>query len=137
VFDDTASKLPPGSTVLAIVEMEGRMNSDRIKGTAQDLAGRAQQAVGDVADDQDLQGQGIVRQFTGKAQNIYGQVKDSLPDVADAASDYAGTAYSQSGDYARRGADLARREIEEFPLAAVLLAGAVGYLLAMVVHGRR
>ncbi len=113
------------------------MNSDRIEGTVREMGGRLERAAGDVTGDGDTQAQGVVRQFAGKAQDIYGQVKDSLPDVADAASDYAGTAYDRGDQYARRGMSLARREIEQYPLSAVLLVGAVGYLLAMLLHGRR
>jgi len=39
-------------------------------------------------------------------------------------------------DLSAQTSTLARKEIEEYPLVAVLLAGAVGYLLAMVLHGR-
>lgn len=138
------------------------MDTDRIKGAAQQVGGKVQRAVGEVADDPELQGEGVVRQVAGKAQNIYGQVKDSLPDVADAAASYAGkaqdiygqvkdnlpdvadtaasyagTAYDRGDQYARRGISLARREIETYPMSAVILAGTVGYLLAMLLHGRR
>ena len=113
------------------------MDTDRIKGTAQDVGGKVQKAVGDFTGDAGTQAQGMVRQVAGKAQDLYGQVKDSLPDVADAASEYAGTAYDRGDDYARRGVSLARREIEEYPLSAVLLAGAIGYVIAMLLHGRR
>ena len=116
--------------------MEVGMNSDRIEGTVRDAGGKLERAVGDITGDAGTQAQGVVRQFTGKAQDLYGQVKDSLPDVADSAADYAGTAYDRGDQYARRGVGLARREIEQYPLSAVLLAGAVGYLVGMVLHGR-
>jgi uncharacterized protein YjbJ (UPF0337 family) len=116
------------------------MNSDRIEGTAREMGGKLERAAGNVVGDGDTQASGVVRQIAGKAQDIYGQVKDSIPDVTgvtDAASDYAGTAYDRGDHYARRGMSLARREIEQYPLSAVLLVGAVGYLLAMLLHGRR
>lgn len=114
------------------------MNSDRVEGTTRDIGGKVQRAVGDLTGDANTQVQGVVRQISGKAQDLYGQVRDSIPDnVADTAADYAGTFYDRGDDYARRGVRLARREIEEFPLSAVLLAGAVGYLLGMLLHSRR
>jgi ElaB/YqjD/DUF883 family membrane-anchored ribosome-binding protein len=58
-------------------------------------------------------------------------------DVAQKASaqarEAAGEAYAQ-GERAAR--DLARR-VEEQPLAALMIAGAVGYAMAYLLHGRR
>ena len=150
------------------------MDTDRIKGTLQDAAGKVQKTVGDLAGDKSDQAEGALRQVAGKAQDLYGQAKDKLPDavsdyatnasqqaqdaarqvagkaqdlygqaqdrwpgVANVANDYAASAYDQTGEYARRGVSLARKEIEEYPLAAILLAGAVGYLAAVVLHSRR
>jgi hypothetical protein len=58
-------------------------------------------------------------------------------DVAQKASararEVAGEAYAQGERTAR---ELARR-VEEQPLAALLIAGAVGYAMAYLLHGRR
>jgi uncharacterized protein YjbJ (UPF0337 family) len=113
------------------------MDTDRIKGTAQELGGKLEKAAGDLTDDTGTQASGVIRQVAGRAQDLYGQAKDSLPDVMDTASGYANQAYDQSGHYARRGVGFARKEIEEYPMVAVLLAGAIGYLLALLIHGGR
>ena len=113
------------------------MDTDRIKGAAQDFGGKVQETVGRVAGDQKTQVEGVVRQIVGQGQDLYGQAKDTVRDVTDNFGDYANQAYDNSGDYASRGAQVARQEIGEHPLTSVVLAGAVGYLLAMIIHGRR
>lgn len=113
------------------------MDSDRVKGSVRELAGNAKKSLGDMTENAGTQAQGALEQVAGKGQDLYGQAKDSLQDFSDNAASYAGEAYDRGDHYARRGAKLARQEIAEYPLAAVLMAGAVGYLLAMALHGRR
>ena len=130
------------------------MDPDRIKGAAQDIGGKVQETAGKAFGDQGTQAEGIVRQVAGNAQNIYGQAKDSLGNVASSAQDlygqarnnaggvvgqaqeYASQAYQQASPHAERGTAVVRERVGENPLTAVLLAGAIGYLLALAIHGR-
>jgi uncharacterized protein YjbJ (UPF0337 family) len=130
------------------------MDPDRIKGAAQDIGGKVQEAAGKAFGDQGTQAEGIVRQVAGNAQNLYGQAKDNLSNVAssaqdlygqarqnvssaaDTVQDYANQAYRQASPHAERGTALVRDRVGENPLTAVLLAGAIGYLLALAIHGR-
>lgn len=56
---------------------------DKIKNTAEDVAGKAKEGAGDVAGDEQLKTEGKVDQATAAA-------KDALSDVKDAASEKAG-----------------------------------------------
>ena len=130
------------------------MDPDRIKGAAQDIGGKVQETAGKAFGDQGTQAEGIVRQVAGNAQNLYGQAKDSLGNVASSAQDlygqarnnaggvvgqaqeYASQAYQQASPHAERGTAVVRERVGENPLTAVLLAGAIGYLLALAIHGR-
>ena len=53
-----------------------------------------------------------------------------------AAQGYAQDLYNNSGDYIRQGTDTVSHKVEENPLVALLIAGAVGYGLALLIHGR-
>jgi uncharacterized protein YjbJ (UPF0337 family) len=59
------------------------MNTDQFKGTANKVAGHVQKAVGDLADDANLQSEGVAREFAGKAQETYGNAVDTVRDYAE------------------------------------------------------
>ncbi len=104
------------------------MDSDRIKGQAQAIGGRIESGTGRVADD-DLIAEGLARQVAGRTQAFYGQAKDEFRDAVGRATDYAGQAYEQ-------GSRELNHRVEANPLTAILIAGAVGYLLGMMVRRR-
>ena len=83
------------------------MDSDRIEGTARNLAGRAQEAVGTVTGDQQTEAQGAARRLAGSAQ-------ESMGHAADEARDY----------------------VKEQPFTALLIAGGVGFLLGALIVRR-
>ena len=148
------------------------MDTDRIKGAAQDLGGKVQETAGRALGEMPPQAEGVVRQVAGNAQNLYGQAKDNISSAASNAqdlygqakdnlgnvagnaqnlygqardnvsnaagtvTDYANQAYRQASPHAERGTQLVRDRVGENPLTAVLLAGAIGYLLALAIHGR-
>lgn len=124
------------------------VDTDRIVGGAKEALGKAQGAAGDVLGSNLDSVEGRFREAKGTAQNAYGQAKDSAADLADRAGDYAGDAYDRAGDYAndayergssylRDGRHAVSTQVEENPMLALLIAGAVGYGLALLVHGRR
>jgi uncharacterized protein YjbJ (UPF0337 family) len=126
------------------------MDRQRIEGEAKRQYGRAQEAVGEFAGDARTRAQGMARQAEGAAENYVGQARDTLREYADEASAYAGEAYERGMGMARRqwdryepdrylreGRQIVRRQVETHPLVTILVAGAVGYLLGYLIHGRR
>ena len=65
-----------------------------------------------------------------------GQAKEAVQSAASVATDYAQDVYNNSGQYSRQGIEAVTHQVEENPLVALLIAGAVGYGLALLIHGR-
>jgi len=64
---------------------------DKMRGTAEELAGKAKSAVADATDNERLQGEGMVDQAQGKSQQAKGGLKDKLDDLGDKIGDAADT----------------------------------------------
>jgi uncharacterized protein YjbJ (UPF0337 family) len=101
------------------------MDKDRMTGSAKDIAGQAEGALGDVTGDADTQASGRVREAAGKVQDLYGQAKDAARDATDAATGYARRVYRQSGD----GSEAVARMVQDNPVGSLLLAGGIGFVL--------
>ena len=108
------------------------MDKDRIAGSAKDFTGKVEGAVGDIAGDAKTQASGRAREATGTVQNLYGQAKDAARDATDAAASYAKDAYENSGDTLRDGSEAVARKVQDNPLGALLIAGGVGFALALL-----
>jgi uncharacterized protein YjbJ (UPF0337 family) len=54
--------------------------SDRVRGNIRNMAGRAQEAMGDVLDDSRLRTRGVGNQAAGTAQDAVGQLGDVIRD---------------------------------------------------------
>lgn len=63
------------------------MDEDRLKGKLNDVGGRIERQAGEWTGDKDLQAEGSKDQAKGKAQNMWGKVKDAARDVKDDMSD--------------------------------------------------
>ncbi|WP_165491188.1 CsbD family protein [Lichenihabitans psoromatis] len=113
------------------------MNSDRIDGTAQEIGGKIQQTVGMATGSGRLRAEGLAREVGGKSQNLYGQAKDGLKDAADSVSNYAEEAYERGSVYVQQGAETVETTINQHPVTGIVLAGAIGFLLGLVVSQRR
>ena len=74
------------------------MDKDRIIGSAKDIGGKLEGAVGDATGDAKTQASGRVREAAGTAQDLYGQAKDAARSVGDTATHYAKDAYENSED---------------------------------------
>ena len=82
-------------------------------------------------------------------EGVVGQATEAVRNVAESASELAQDSYARSARYVRdgldrypeagrsisEGAQAVSRPVEQYPLTALLIAGAVGYLLAYVTHG--
>ena len=73
-----------------------------------------------------------------------GQVEKALGEASEAVQQAARQAWSQAGDVAdnmlsagRDAAQAASRHVEEQPLLAVIVGFVLGYIAALLVHGRR
>ena len=58
------------------------MNDDRVIGTAKNLGGKAQEALGHVTGDTKSQVEGVINQAAGAAQDLYGQAKETASDAS-------------------------------------------------------
>ena len=108
------------------------MDKDRVAGSAKDLAGKTEAGFGDLASDAQAQVGGRAREAAGKAQDLYGQAKDAARGATDAATDYAKDLYNNSGDTLRDGSQAIAQKVKENPIGSVMIAGAVGFALALL-----
>ncbi|MFE1600637.1 CsbD family protein [Methylobacterium sp. ID0610] len=113
------------------------VDTDRITGAAREIGGKVQSAVGDLVGSHRDSAEGRFREAQGQAENLYGQAKDAVRHVAEDASGYAEEAYAQGGEALRHGRREVGQQVAEYPIASLLIAGLVGYGLALLVHGRR
>jgi uncharacterized protein YjbJ (UPF0337 family) len=90
------------------------MDKDRIAGSAKEWAGKAEGAVGDIAADTDTQAAGRVREAAGKVQDLYGQAKDAAREATESAAAIA-------------------KMVQDNPLGSLLIAGAIGFGLALLI----
>lgn len=106
------------------------MDKDRIAGATKEFAGKAEGALGDMANDASTQATGRLREAAGTAQNLYGQAKDAARDAADTATSYAKQAYDSEAF--REGSEAIARKVRDNPLGSVLIAGGIGFALALM-----
>jgi uncharacterized protein YjbJ (UPF0337 family) len=59
------------------------MDKERIKGKAEDVAGRVERQVGEWTGNDKAQAEGLAKQAEGKARNAVGKTKDAVRDAAD------------------------------------------------------
>ena len=57
------------------------MNTDQVKGTVKDIAGKAQRKLGEAVGSTDQQVKGALKQAEGKAQKAAGDVKEVFKDA--------------------------------------------------------
>lgn len=113
------------------------MDENRTKGTAKNIAGRVEGAVGDLTGDAKIQASGLSRQVEGAAQDLLGQATDMVRDAAGDASNAVGHAFEAGARYYDEGNRAVERRIEDNALLTLVIATAAGYALAWFIHGRR
>jgi uncharacterized protein YjbJ (UPF0337 family) len=139
------------------------MDENRIKGAVRNVEGKVEEAVGGLTGDTRTKLEGKLDQGAGKVQGAFGKAIDDLgggaiadraasfvekatavgENAASAVQEAAQKAGAQASDFGERLYDDSRRAgqsigraIEEQPLAAVLVAAALGYVIAYVMHRR-
>ncbi|HYP40491.1 MAG TPA: CsbD family protein [Chloroflexia bacterium] len=60
---------------------------DNVKGNAKEIGGKAQEGLGDVTGNTDLQAEGQANQLEGKGQQVVGNVKNAADNIGDAIGD--------------------------------------------------
>jgi len=120
------------------------MNKDELQGGARYIGGKVEKTIGDVGESRDWQVDGVVDQVAGGVQHAYGRAKsiasdvvDSAPELADEARDRLTSATDRAAVVAQHGSKVALDTIREQPAVWALAAGVVGYVLALLIHGRR
>ena len=101
------------------------MDQDRVTGTVQDLKGQAKETVGKVVGDAKTQAEGYSEHLMGAAERTLGQARDTVREAANTVQEQAATI----GEYIDE-------TVQERPLTALLAAGAVGYILSLLIHRR-
>jgi uncharacterized protein YjbJ (UPF0337 family) len=109
------------------------MSENQMEGTARNVGGKIESAVGNLTGDTKNQAQGKVDQIAGQAQKAYGNAKDAVSDAADKVSEHAsglGGQMYEAGEYAAETvADYVRNE----PVAVMLGVAAVGMLIGYLI----
>jgi uncharacterized protein YjbJ (UPF0337 family) len=126
------------------------MDEDQIEGGLNKLAGKAQGAIGDVTGDSKTQAEGKAREASGAVQQAVGDLKDAASTAADNLAEVLKKIQAQLADLAvqiREGAGQAGgvltdrskqavtavgEQVQESPVASLLVVGAVGYLLGFL-----
>ncbi|WP_131194783.1 CsbD family protein [Lichenihabitans psoromatis] len=113
------------------------MDNDRIEGAARNIGGKVESAAGDLLGDNKTKTDGLMDQVAGQAQNAFGSVKDTARQVANDAPKYLDDAIDNGQRYYRQGSQAVREQFGNVPVTEIMLAGAAGYLLAWLIHGRQ
>ena len=108
------------------------MNENKVEGAVKSAAGKAQAAYGKVAGDAKAEAAGQGRDALGAAQRVYGQSKDAISDLGESASEFAKQAADAGSDYVRDGSRAVASTVRNQPVGALLVAGALGFALAIV-----
>jgi uncharacterized protein YjbJ (UPF0337 family) len=108
------------------------MDKDRIVGSAKDFAGKVGSTVGGITGNAKTEAAGRIREGEGSAQNLYGQAKDAARQASDAAVSYVKDAYESSGDAFSDGSQAISNKVQENPLGSMLIAGAIGFALGLL-----
>ena len=94
------------------------MDENRFAGTAKNMGGKVEEALGRVTGDTKSQAEGIAKQAAGAAEDLYGQARDSAADAAGAARNSAASLEKWL-----------RHTIETQPYTTALVAVGLGWLL--------
>ena len=104
------------------------MDENRLEGAAREVGGKVESVVGAVTGDPKAKAQGYVDDTYGQAQQAYGKIKDTAGQYADQAADFG----SQLLDQIEDAGDYIAEQVDQRPVTAVLIAAAVGFLIALV-----
>jgi uncharacterized protein YjbJ (UPF0337 family) len=108
--------------------------AEHVADTARDIGGKVRDTVGGLSGSDDVEDR--ARRAQGAASDTYERgeryVRNSGRDAYDRAED----AYESGSRSLRQGGHQATSQIAEHPVAALLVAGLLGYGLGLLIHGR-
>jgi len=88
------------------------MNNDQVKGTIDDVAGRAKRQFGEWTGDTNAQMEGLGQQVKGKAEKAWGTAKDAVRDGKEQVKGKVKKAWEMTDDGVRDGKQEAKRRQE-------------------------
>jgi uncharacterized protein YjbJ (UPF0337 family) len=107
--------------------------AEQVADTARDLGGRIRETVGGIVGSDDIEDR--ARRAQGAAEDQFDRARHSARRTAGEVSDYAQDAYGRGSRALRHGG--VSGQVAEYPLASLLIAGAVGFGLALLVKTTR
>lgn len=108
--------------------------ADRVSETARDVGGRVRDAFDDTVGSHGIEDRASRARGATEAQ--YRRAERSLRHGADAAYGYAEDAYESGSRALRQGGREVTHQVADHPIAAMLVAGLLGYGLGLLIHGR-
>jgi uncharacterized protein YjbJ (UPF0337 family) len=113
-----------------------RDTAETVADTARDIGGGIRDKVNDLVGSDDVEDR--ARRAQGAAEEHFDRAQRSVRRAADDASDYAQDAYDRGSRALRHaGQGGVSGQVAEYPLASLLIAGAVGFGLALLVSANR
>ena len=135
------------------------MNGDQFEGKTKEIGGDLRQAAGAAFGDEGMKAQGTAESLAGKAQEAYGTVREKAHEAYDTAVHKATDAYGKAREtvkewaddapeyveraretgrrYATQAGETVKHTVQEQPVATVLGGVAVGFLLGWLINSRR
>ncbi|WP_246693779.1 hypothetical protein [Methylobacterium sp. WL18] len=108
--------------------------ADTVSDTARDIGGRVRDTVGNLIGSDDVEDR--ARRAQGAASDTYERGERYVRSAGREAYDRAEDAYENGGRTLRAGGREATSQIAEHPVAALLVAGLLGYGIGLLIHGR-
>ena len=109
--------------------------AEQVADTAREVGGKIRDTVSGLVGSDDVEDR--ARRAQGAAEDHFDRARRSVRRAADDASDYAEEAYERGGHYLRRGTREVGHQVAEYPLTSLLIAGAVGFGLGLLVNATR
>ena len=109
--------------------------AETVADTARDIGGRIRDTVGGFVGSDEVEDR--ARRAQGAAEDHYDRARRSVRHAADDAYDYAEDAYDRGSRALRHGHGGVSGQVAEYPLASLLIAGAIGFGLGLLVNATR
>jgi len=110
------------------------MDQNGFEGTLNDVTGKVEKTAGDFTGDTKLQADGLTNQGIGKVQKGFSRAREGFRNVVDDMSSQAREAASTAQEQAATIGEAIEATVHDRPLLALAAAGALGYVLAFLIH---
>lgn len=109
------------------------MTENQIEGTARNVGGKVESAVGSVTGDVKSKAEGKIDQVAGKAQRAYGDAKEAVASATDDAGSTLGGMAQQLGDHGTKAAKYVGDYVRNEPVAVMLGVAALGMVIGYLI----